>query len=82
MYYYFVSFSVLRGNQLGFGSCEVSMTRPIRSIEDLTNFKKRIEAELSLESIVILNFSLLRRERFLRVRALLVRIGRLLAARS
>lgn len=65
MFHYFVSytFSDSTGNGIAFGYAEVTIGKPLTTIEAINEVGKKLTEKLpDLSNIVILNFQLLRKE--------------------
>jgi len=61
MYHYFVSFSILRNGQLGFGNTEVTHDHPITCYNDIRDFESCIRKKIqdSCSYIAILHYNLM-----------------------
>jgi hypothetical protein len=64
IYVYFISY-VITGGQFAFGNFEIVRHQPVESIGDLNEIRDDVEsrAGFTLESMIILNYQLLRMER-------------------
>lgn len=61
-YIYFLTYVALFENKERHGNVELSINKKINQIEDLREIEKCLESENDVDSIVIINYQLLRME--------------------
>lgn len=65
-YYYFVSYVYTNNTGTRIATDELMRTRKINSIDDLIGAQKKLKAYLNAEAVIITNYKLLRKSRFMK----------------